>query len=156
MICISINTVQPAITDPDLMQHPWWAASRKILTGKQWIYDFFKQSIDNEIIFPFSHQAPETLTCDSPMCSKYFSSSMENAQVFTNDVSFLQALEMFENNGYTITVTLEEISAVDLDNLKNPQVGWKLGWIEYIIDPDSGWFDNMPFNETYTEFLSMK
>jgi len=149
MICISINLVQPAITDPDLMWNPWWAASRKILTGKQWIYDFFKQSIDNEIIFHFSHQAPETLTCDSPICSKYFSSSMENAQAFTNDARFLQTIELFESNGYTMTITLEEISAVDLDSLKNPE----MGWVEHIIDPDSGWFDDMPFDETYTRFF---
>jgi hypothetical protein len=149
MICISINVVQPAITDPNLMHNPWWAASRKIVTGQQWVYDFYKQSIDNGIIFNFSHQSPESLTCDSPICNKYFSSSMENAQAFVNHDKAVQLTELFENNGYTMTVTTEEISAVDLDSLKNPE----MGWVDYIINPDNGWFDNMPFDETYTEFF---
>ena len=147
MICISVNLVQPAITDPNLMQNPWWVGPRKIITGQQWIYDFYQQSIDNGLIFNFSHQSPESFSCDSPICNKYFSSSMENAQAFVNDNRTLQLNELFENNGYTITITFED--NIDINSFNNNGM-W---WVEHIINPDNGWFDNMPFDETYTEFI---
>lgn len=123
MIGIAIEIVPPTVSPmPDKI---WWSRPRELCLGQQWIYDFFKNSVDNNLIVNMVYEDPvDYQDYNTTWNSLYFSSTMDTAQAWINSPELLQVLTYFRDNGFTLTVTLQENiefeTFLNSDNMTSP------------------------------------
>ena len=106
MIGIRIDFIPPTevITDWN-----WWRRPRQLIFSQPWTFDFFKNSISAKLIQPDVYEAPEDqFNYNTKWVDVFFSPNIESAQTWTTSSEFLQFLALFQNNGFTCTVTMLE------------------------------------------------
>ena len=123
MIGIELNWLPP--TSTTVSDQYWWERSRKLCTTQQWIYDFLKKSIDNHLIINMVYEDPvDVQDYNTAWTDLFFSSTMDKAQTWMDSPEFLQMLTFFRDNGYTLTVTLQENTEFETllnsDNMLSP------------------------------------
>jgi hypothetical protein len=148
MIGICLDFVPPPTSyDQELYSRWWWTRPRSVIISHQWVYDFFKKSVDDGIIINCLYELPDDYTdYDTAYQDTYFSSSLENAQKFVTDPVFLQYVKLFQDHDYNVSYTILE--NVDPDQFDRPSF-----MIPTIIDPTNGNLFNFPFDESSCQEL---
>ena len=120
MIGIRIDFTPPTETDQEvLVKYNWWRRPRKLVFAQLWFFDFLKNSISAELIEVDMYEAPEDqFNYNTKWVDVFFSPNMESAQTWTTSSEFLQFLALFQNNGFTCTVTMLE--NIDPDTFSLP------------------------------------
>ena len=120
MIGIRIDFISPVETDQEVLgKSNWWSRPRKLIFAQPWIFNFLKNSISAELIQSNVYEAPEDqFNYNTKWVDVFFSPNMESAQTWTTSTEFLQFLALFQNNGFTYTVTMLE--NIDPDTFSLP------------------------------------
>ena len=119
MIGIQFNFVPPTVTDQSILDQWWFTRTRKLIFAQPWIFDFFKNSVNNELISNTAYEAPDDeFDYNTSWSTTYFSPDMESAQTWTTSSEFLQFLDLWQSNGFTCTVTILE--NVNIENFSLP------------------------------------
>ena len=132
MIGIQIECVQP--TSRPESDEAWWYYPRNLCLTQPWIVDFLRNSVDNQLIANMVHQLPvDSQDSKSGWTDLYFSSTMGQARTWIDAPEFLQMLTFFRDNGFSLTVTLQE--NIEFETLLNSEY-----MVSPIVDEDI-WFE---------------
>jgi len=116
MIGIELNWLPPARTT--VSDEAWWYYPRNLCLTQPWIVDFLKNSVNNQLIANMVHQLPvDVQDYNTAWTDLFFASTMDKAQTWIDAPEFLQMLTFFRDNGFTITVTIQE--NVEFETLLN-------------------------------------
>ena len=126
MIGIQIAWLPP--TGRPVSDQEWWSYPKNLCLTQQWIYDFFNTSVDNHLILNMVYQDPvDSQDCNTAWADLFFSSTMDKAQTWIDSPEFLLMLTFFRDNGYTLTVTLQENIDIepllDSNDMSSPLIG---------------------------------